>query len=120
MERLTRAEEKILLVLWDLERGLVRDVLSRLPGPKPAYTTVSTIIRNLEKKGYVDHKAFGNTHEYFPKVKKGEHRKSTFKSMLKSYFEGSYENLVSYLTREEKLKPADLKKLKALLDKNAD
>jgi predicted transcriptional regulator len=74
MKELTRAEEEIMQVLWEIEKGFVRDVIDRLPDPKPAYTTVSTIIRILEKKGFVGHKAFGKTHRYFPLVeKKGLH-----------------------------------------------
>ncbi|MEB0249697.1 BlaI/MecI/CopY family transcriptional regulator, partial [Mucilaginibacter sp. 5B2] len=65
---LTRAEEQIMQVLWQLEKGFVKDVLDVLPEPKPAYNTVSTIIRILETKGFVDHNAFGKSHEYYPIV----------------------------------------------------
>ena len=70
MNKLTRAEEQVMQVLWEMEKGLVKDMLDKLPEPKPAYNTVSTIIRILEKKGFVDHKAYGTTYEYFPIVKK--------------------------------------------------
>ena len=70
MKELTKAEEEIMQYLWRLEKAFVNDILSEMPEPKPAYNTVSTIIRILEKKGFVGHIAFGNTHEYFPKIKK--------------------------------------------------
>ena len=70
MKKLTKAEEQIMQILWELERGFVKDIIDNLPEPKPAYNTVSTIIRILEKKGFVSHNAYGNSHEYFPIIAK--------------------------------------------------
>ena len=75
MKELTKAEEQVMQILWDIEKGFVNDIMEQLPDPKPAYNTVSTIIRILEKKGMVDHKSFGKTHEYFPTVDKNTYRK---------------------------------------------
>ena len=72
MKQLTRAEEQIIQVLWDMEKAYVRDILDRLPKPKPAYNTVSTIIRILEKNGFVGYKAYGKAHEYYPLISKKE------------------------------------------------
>ena len=79
MKELTKAEEQIMQVLWRLEKGFVKDVIDRLPDPKPAYNTVSTIVRILEKKGFVAHNAYGKTHEYFPLISKTEYRRANSK-----------------------------------------
>jgi len=75
MERLTNKEEKVMQVLWDLKRGFVKDLLEEFPEPKPHYNTISTIIRILEEKGFVGHKAYGNTHQYYPKISRNVYRK---------------------------------------------
>ena len=72
MKELTKAEEQIMQILWKLEKGFVKDIVDAMPEPKPAYNTVSTIVRILEKKGFVDHNAYGKTFEYFPIVSKKE------------------------------------------------
>ena len=86
MKQLTKAEEQIMQVLWELDRGYVRDILDKLPLPKPAYNTVSTIIRILEKKGFVGYVAYGKAHEYYPLVTKKVYRKNYFKGFIKNYF----------------------------------
>ena len=97
MKELTRAEEQIMQILWKLERAFVKDILDALPVPKPAYNTISTIIRILEKKGIVSHKAFGNSHEYFALITKDEYKKKYFKSFLTRYFGDSFQDMVSFL-----------------------
>src|SRR5262245_47643155 len=73
MEEITKAQEEVLRALWEINEGAVADVIAKLPKPKPAYTTVATVIKVLEKKGYVDHKTFGNTHVYYPLVSKEDY-----------------------------------------------
>jgi predicted transcriptional regulator len=116
MKQLTRAEEQIIQVLWELEKGYVRDILDRLPEPKPAYNTVSTIVRILEKKGFVGYKAFGKAHEYFPLVSKKEYRKSYFKRVLSNYFGNSYMALTSFFTGEQDLSLEELEDMKKLIE----
>jgi BlaI family penicillinase repressor len=108
MQRLTRAEEQIMQILWDLDKGLVRDVIDKLPDPKPAYNTVSTVIRILEKKGFVDHKAYGTTYEYFPLINKEEYTRVHFSHLMKNYFNNSFSELAAFFVRENNLSLEDL------------
>lgn len=116
MEELNKNEEAVMHILWTLERGLVRDVLDQMNEPKPPYTTVSSIIRLLEKKGYVGHKAYGKTHEYFPLITKAAYRKKTFNNLLTNYFEGSAEKVVSFMVKEKKLSHDEVEEIKKLID----
>ena len=116
MKELTRAEEEIMQVLWEIEKGFVRDVIERLPDPKPAYTTVSTIIRILEKKGFIGHKAFGKTHQYFPLVEKKTYTKQLFRGMLSNYFGNSVQQMVSFFSRDKDLSISDLEAMRKILD----
>jgi len=96
MKELTKAEEEIMAILWKLEGGFVKDVVEEFPEPKPAYNTVSTIVRILETKGWVKHEAFGRTHKYIPVHSKEKYMKGNLNRMVKNYFGGSFENLVSF------------------------
>lgn len=100
MKELTRAEEQIMQVLWQIKKGFVKDIIDQLPEPKPAYNTVSTIVRILEQKGFVGHKAFGKTHEYHPIVAKDKYSKFYLNNFLSGYFGGSFQNLVSFFAKE--------------------
>jgi BlaI family penicillinase repressor len=95
----------------------VKDVIEELPEPKPAYNTVSTIIRILEKKGFVDHKAYGNTYEYFPTVTKKEYTKDFMKGFVKNYFGNSYKQMVSFFAKENELTLSQLEEIKELMEK---
>lgn len=116
-KELTKAEEQVMQILWDLERGFVKDIIEKIPEPKPAYNTVSTIVRILEKKGFVDHKAYGKTHEYFPLITKNEYTKGFMKSFVKNYFSNSFEKMVSFFAKEENLSIHELEELKKLMEK---
>lgn len=111
MRELTKAEEHVMQILWDIEKGFVKDVLSKTPSPKPAYNTVSTIIRILEKKGFVKHTAYGKSHEYYPAITKDEYRSFTIKNLLSGYFDGSFAQLASFFAKDEKLDLKDMEKL---------
>jgi predicted transcriptional regulator len=117
MRELTRAEEQIMQILWDIEKGFVKDVLEKMKAPKPAYNTVSTIIRILERKGFVKHRAYGKSHEYYPIVTKDEYRSFTIKNLLTGYFSGSFANLASFFAKDEKL---DIKALEKIMDEVKD
>ena len=112
MKELTKAEEQIMQVLWDLKKGFIKDILERLPEPKPAYNTVSTIVRILEKKGFIKHKAYGKTHEYSPAVSKKKYTSASTDKLLKNYFNGSMESMLSFFVKEKKI---DVKELDAIL-----
>ncbi len=117
IRELTKAEEQIMQVLWTLEKALVHDILNQLPEPKPAYNTVSTITRILEQKGFVGHKAYGRTHEYYPLVTKKEYTKSYFRNFVANYFENSYKSMASFFTSEEKLSINELEDIRELMEK---
>jgi len=114
---LTRAEEEIMQILWDIERGFVKNLVERFPDPKPAYNTVSTIVRILESKGFVGHKAYGKTHEYYPLVAKDEYRRQYLNSMLNDYFGGSFRQLASFFMKHEKLDVREMEELLNLMNK---
>ena len=112
---LTRAEEEVMLVLWKLGNAFVKDILDYFKPPKPAYNTVSTVIRILEDKGFVDHKAFGKTHEYFPLISKTEYSRYMITDMTKGYFEGSFKSMVSFMAEKEDLSLSDIEEIKNIL-----
>lgn len=111
LKELTRAEDQVMQILWRLEKAFVKDIIEHMPEPKPAYNTVSTIVRILETKGFIDHKAYGKTHEYFPTVSKERYTKFYLNNMIKGYFNGSFQNLVSFFAKEHKMNAADIDKL---------
>ena len=100
---LTRAELEIMQVIWDKGKVLVHDILSEMSEPKPAYNTVSTVVCILEKKGYVGHKAYGKTHEYFPLIEREVYTNGYMNSVLNNFFGGSVSRMMSFFTRNEKI-----------------
>ena len=109
---LTKAEEEVMHIIWRLGRCLVRDVIEQLGDPDMPHSTISSVVRILEKKGFVDHKAYGKTHEYFPIITKEEYAKHDVTSLMDKYFSGSPKKLVSFLVQSEDL---NLKELNDLL-----
>lgn len=101
METLTKYEEALMRIFWNLKRALVRDVLNELPDPKPPYTTLASNIKLLEKKGFLDHKTYGNILEYFPTISQSDYRKTSFNELVEDYFEGSVENVLSFMVKEK-------------------
>ena len=120
MKQLTKAEEQIMQVLWDLETAYVKDILEKLPRPKPAYNTVSTIVRILEKKGFVGYKVTGKSHEYFPLVSKKKYRHNFFKGFMTNYFGNSYMALTSFFTKQKDLSLEELEEIKKLIDEEIE
>ncbi|MCF8367690.1 MAG: BlaI/MecI/CopY family transcriptional regulator [Bacteroidales bacterium] len=116
MKELTKAEEQVMQVLWKIEKGFVNDLLEHFPEPKPAYNTVSTIVRILEKKGFVGHHAFGKTHEYFPLISKKDYTKKSFKGFMKSYFSNSYQAFASFLANDKTINLIELEEMKAMIE----
>lgn len=116
MRELTKAEEQVMQVLWDIGKGFVKDILDRFSEPKPAYNTVSTIVRILQEKGFVSHKAYGRTHEYFPLISKDEYRKSHMTNFVKNYFSNSYEKMISFFTQQEKISVKEMEEILKLME----
>ena len=117
MEEITKAQEEVLRALWEINEGAVADVIAKLPKPKPAYTTVATVIKVLEKKGYVDHKTFGNTHVYYPLVSKEDYAQHVMKDALKGLFNNSISQLVSFFVKEKDMPLKELEELKKSIEK---
>lgn len=116
IKELTKAEEQVMQILWQLKEAIVKDVIEQMSDPKPAYNTVSTVIRVLEGKGFIDHKAYGNSHVYFPIISDDQYKKYTFDKMMKNYFSNSYQSLVSFIVDEKKLGVKELDELTSLID----
>lgn len=120
MEELTKTEERIMQVFWDLKKAFVKDVIEQLQDdPKPPYNTISSVVRLLEKKGYLDHRNYGKTYEYFPTISKAAYRKVYLKKLLSGYFENSPASLMSFLVREEKLSQEEIDKLRDIINKSS-
>lgn len=118
IKELTKAEEQIMQELWEMEGGFVKEVIDRLPDPKPAYNTVSTIIRILETKGFVDHQAFGKSHRYIPIVQKEDYKKVVAGKLLNGYFDNSPKSMLSYFLEENKLDVKELDEILTLINKH--
>lgn len=116
MKELTRSEEQIMQVLWKIGKGFVNDILDRLPEPKPAYNTVSTIIRILEKKGFVNYTALGKSHQYYPAVSKKDYTRNYMRRFVHNYFGNSYKEMVSFFTREENLSLEELDDIRKFMN----
>ncbi|MCC1484464.1 BlaI/MecI/CopY family transcriptional regulator [Winogradskyella immobilis] len=116
MQKLTNKEEEIMHILWKLEKAFVKDVLAEIKEDKPHYNTLSTIIRNLEDKGYVSYNAYGKTHQYFPIIEKEIYRKRFFNNAIDNYFNSSYKNVVSFFAKEEKISIEELKEIITLIE----
>jgi len=104
-------------ILWKLKKAFVKEVLAEIAEEQPHYNTLSTIIRNLEEKGFVSHNAYGNTHQYFPIVKMEDYRKRFMNTAIDTYFDSSYKNMVSFFAKEEKISAEELREILAMIEK---
>lgn len=116
-QELTPAELEIMQILWDRESAFVNDILAVLPDPKPAYNTVSTIVRILEQKGYLAHKAYGRSHEYYPIIDRESYTKDFMVNVLNNFFGGSASRMVSFLSSNESISLEDTDEILKLLQK---
>ena len=112
MKQLTKAEEDIMQVLWQLQKASVKDIIEKLPKPKPAYNTVSTIVRILESKGFVDYEKQGRGHNYFPLLKKQDYSNQSLNKLVDNYFQGSFKSMVSFFVKKNDM---DIQDLEAVL-----
>jgi len=113
MKALTKAEEDIMQVLWQLEKANVKQIIKVLPEPKPAYNTVSTIVRILESKGFVDYEKQGKGHVYFPILKKQDYSNQSLNKLVENYFQGSFKSMVSFFVKKNDI---DIKELENILN----
>jgi predicted transcriptional regulator len=116
-QELTPAELEIMQILWDRESAFVNDILAVLPDPKPAYNTVSTIVRILEQKGYLAHKAYGRSHEYYPIIDRESYTKDFMVNVLNNFFGGSASRMVSFLSSNESISLEETDEILKLLQK---
>lgn len=120
LPELTRAEEEVMQILWKLGKGFVNDVLEHFDEPRPAYNTVSTVIRILEKKGFIGHNAFGKTHEYFPMISKDEYSRRLMGTVVKGYFDNSVRKLVSFFTGGEQVSLKEMEEIRRIIDEQIE
>lgn len=109
--QLTRAEEQVMQILWEMEEAIVKDIRDRFPDPKPARNTVSTVVRILEKKGFTGHRSYGHFHVYFPLISKKEYSKRQLFGLMESYFNNSFPAMASFFAREKDLSIKELDRL---------
>jgi predicted transcriptional regulator len=115
MEQLTTQEEQLMLYVWDFGPGFIKDYRDRYPDPKPPYTTVATIIKKLEAKGYLSSRLYGNTYEYRPKIKPERYKSQYVSGFVNQFFQNSYKEMVTFFAREEKLSEQDLEDIIQLI-----
>lgn len=117
IKELTRAEEEVMQILWRLKRGFIKEILEKFGEPRPAYSTVSTIIRILQEKGFVNYRVYGRTHQYFPVVSKDDYRKSQMSSFVRNYFSNSYQKMVSFFAREDSITVKEMEEIMEMMKK---
>jgi BlaI family transcriptional regulator, penicillinase repressor len=103
LRELTKAEDQLMRVLWELKKGIIKEIADSMPEPKPAYNTIATVLKVLKGKGFVDYESVGNTYVYFPLIGEKEYTRFAFNKIFSNYFNGSYQRLVSFLVEEKKL-----------------
>ena len=117
VKELTKAEEQLMQILWDLKKAFVKEVIDELPAPKPAYNTVSTVIRILESKGFVSHTSFGKSHQYYPIISKEAYKNFATDKLLNGYFENSVESMFSFFVKKEKIDLAEADEIMKMIEK---
>lgn len=116
VKELTRAEEQLMQVLWKMGKAFVKEIIEQLPDPKPIYSTVSTIIRVLEAKGFVAYEAFGRTHRYYPLLSKEQYKKQEAEKLLTNYFDNSVQDMLTFFIKEENLKVHDVEEIVRMIN----
>jgi BlaI family transcriptional regulator, penicillinase repressor len=116
MKELTKAEEQIMQYLWKLEKGFLKDIVDQFPEPKPAYTTVSTVIRVLVSKDFIGYNTYGKIHEYYPNISKDDYFSQQFTSTVKDYFNGSLTNFASHFANDKNLNLTELEEIRRIVE----
>ncbi len=116
MKELTKAEEQIMQYIWKLEKAFLKDIVEQFPEPKPAYTTISTVIRVLVKKGFLAYNTYSKVHEYYPVISKDDYFKIHIKGIVNNFFNGSVSNFASFFTDEDELSISELEQIKRMVE----
>ena len=114
---LTNAEEQIMRLLWKLDKAFIRDLLNEFPDPKPASTTVLTLLKRMIDKGFVSYKQYGNSREYYPLIKKADYFSDHINGLIKDFFNNSTAQFASFFANETEMSPEELKELRDIVDK---
>lgn len=120
MEKLSIQEEEVMIYIWELQNCFVKDIVAKFPQPAPPYTTVASIVKNLERKGYVSPKRIGNTYEYTPTIRENEYKRHFMSGVVRNYFENSYKEMVSFFAKDQKISTDDLKDIIDLIEKGKE
>lgn len=120
MEKLTIQEEEVILYIWELNECFVKDIVAKFPVPKPPYTTVASIIKNLERKGYVKAERIGNTYRYTPAIRESEYKRTFMSGVVRDYFENSYKEMVSFFAKDRKISAGELKEIIDMIEKGKE
>ena len=120
MEKLTMQEEEVMRWIWQIGPCFVKDILAKYPDPKPPYTTLASIVKNLERKKYVKNKRYGNTYEYTPQIPESEYKRTFMSGFVRNYFEDSYKEMVSFFAKEQRISTDDLKDIIDLIEKGKE
>lgn len=117
MEKLTAQEEEIMLIIWQQKEGVIKDFLNLMEEPRPPYTTVASVVKNLEKKGYVSSKRYGNTYVYTPRIDKGEYKNRFLSKVVRNYFADSYKEMVTFFAERQQISAEELQEIIRLIEK---
>lgn len=120
MEKLTMQEEEVMIYIWELESCYVKDIVAKFEQPTPPYTTVASIVKNLERKKYVKAQRVGNTYLYAPSIKESEYKRSFMSGVVRNYFENSYKEMVSFFAKDQKISTNDLKEIIDMIEKGQE
>lgn len=118
MKKLSRKEEELMQVMWHLKKAFVKDAIDQLPDPKPHYNTIATLMKRLEEKGFLAHREYGGTYEYYPTIEKEKYKDTFMKKVVSTFFDNSYFNMLAYFAKEEKLSPDEVNELMKIIEKN--
>lgn len=120
MKELTKAEEQVMRIMWKLEKAFLKDVVEQFPEPRPAYTTISTVMRVLVKKGFIAYNTYGKVHEYYPLVKKEKYFKNHLNGVIENFFDGSLNKFTSFFTENQRLDIHELEEVKQIVEKKIE
>jgi len=120
MDKLTNQEEEVMIYIWEIGPCYVKDIVTKFPEPYPPYTTIASIVKNLERKEYLSSKRYGNTYEYTPLIKETEYKKTFISGVVRNYFENSYKEMVSFFAREHKISADELKEIINQIEKGKE
>ncbi|MBP6066331.1 BlaI/MecI/CopY family transcriptional regulator [Bacteroides sp.] len=120
MEKLTIQEEEVMIYIWELKSCFVKDIIAKFQPPAPPYTTVASIVKNLERKHYVTARRVGNTYEYSPAIKESEYKRAFMSGVVRNYFADSYKEMVSFFVRDQKISAGELKEIIDMIEKGKE